>query len=380
MREPVKIIYLITELDTGGAQAALYRLLGRLGPGQYQPIVVCFYNGHGTHGHLITKLGYPVIDLSTHGKKWRLDALWRLMRLLHKEKPEILHTWLFHANIAGRVIGRLVGVPIIISSERDVHLSNRFRDWINRATAPLATRIVCVSKAVADYLAQEIRVDKNKLEIIPNGIPLADYVVKTLPALIKHKFGIPLDSLVIGSVGRLNAVKNFDLLIRVFTRLLKPHPNACLVLAGDGPERDALMALCQELGLIFNQQVFFLGYQSDIPSILSAFDIFVLPSEVEGMPNAVLEAMVMGLPVISTASGGTQEIIQNQAIGVLVPPGDANALYHAVDELASNPELREKLGKSAQLHAIANYSIERTVELTTRLYQALLVKVLQETP
>lgn len=372
MTQPVKVLYLITELGIGGAQSALYRLVASLNREKFQPTVACFYNGNCLYGKLIEEMGIPVIDLSTNQKKWRLDALWRLYLLIHREQPTLLHTWLYHANIAGRVIGRIAGVPIIISSERNIYLSNSIRTLLNRITSPLSDRIFCVSQSVANYVVEFIGVSRDKISVIPNGVDIKDFVGLPDPQTIRMHYGLPPNDFIVGSVGRLHPVKNFDLLIKVFKRLHELYPRAHLMIIGDGPLRKNLESLCCELGLSKNEHVFFLGDQTDIPALLSAMDLFVLPSKHEGMPNAVLEAMAAGLPVVTTSAGGTQEIIQNNKTGILVKPDDPEALYQALALLFSDSELRRRLGNAAYGHVKENFSLDRTINITVNLYQEII--------
>lgn len=375
MSPPARVFHLITELDTGGAQAALYRLLSRLDQNRFSPVVACFYNGDKAFGQQIRGLGIPVVDLSTRQRKWRLDALWRLYRLLRHEHPQLLHTWLYHANIAGRVIGRLAGIPAILSAERNIQLSSPWRDYLNRLTAPLARRITCVSQSVADYAISHIGLPSQKIRVIPNGVDMELYARLPDKTVARPQFDLPRDGLLIGAVGRLHPVKNFDLLIRAFASLIPAFPQASLILIGDGPLRQELTRLAEELGLVQGRDIYFLGDQRAIPILLSTLDIFTLPSRYEGMPNAVLEAMASGLPVLSTASGGTLEIIQDNINGLLVPPGNLPALKEALIRLLSDQDLRLRLGKAARERVQQHFSLENTINLTSHLYEEMLQEV-----
>ena len=152
---PIKLLHLITELNIGGAEKALARLLSHLDRSRFIPTVACLYGGGGPVADEIRALNVPVIDLGMTAK-WRWDAFWQLYRLLHREHPTVLHAWMFHANVPGRVLGRLAGVPVIISSERTMGMESRWRYWLNRITGPLTDRVVCVSHQVADFVSQNL--------------------------------------------------------------------------------------------------------------------------------------------------------------------------------------------------------------------------------
>ncbi len=167
----IPIVYLITELNTGGAQKMLLQLLAHLDRQRFSPSVACLYNGEGIVAQEIRALGIRVTDLRMTAK-WRGDALWRLYRLLRAERPVILHTHLFHANIPGRVLGRLASVPIIISTEHTMGMEDEWRYRINRLTHRFADRVVCVSQQIAGFIAHRAGIPEAKIVVIPNGIDL----------------------------------------------------------------------------------------------------------------------------------------------------------------------------------------------------------------
>lgn len=390
--DKIAVLHLITELSTGGAQLALYRLLSGLDREAFAPRVACLYNGNGEVAQRIRALGIPVTDLGM-AAKWRLDAFARLYRLLRREKPLILHTWMFHANIPGRVVGRLAGVPILISSERTMEMESRPRLWLNRLTAPLADRVICVSQRVAEFAIQTIGLPPARLVVIPNGIPMSQFTNLPTPSQARAALGLPLQATLIGTVSRAHPVKGLEVLLEAFAqRLHSPtdtqrstdtqringvggayirsageNPLADLLIAGDGPELTALQALALRLGL--EERVTFLGQRSDIPLILAALDLFVLPSRHEGMPNAVLEAMAAGLPVVATAVGGTPEVVVDGITGLLVPPHDPLSLANALSRLLDDAELRGRMGAAGRQRVQKDFSQTEMVRKTERLYR-----------
>jgi len=360
----VRIVYLITELNLGGAERALARAVAGLSRDRYNPLVVCLFDP-GIVADQIRASGVQVIDLRAKGK-WDLSVAWRLYRLLRRERPTILHTWMFHANVPGRLLGRLAGVPIIISSERTMGQESRWRYRLNRITAPLTDRVVCVSQQVADFVVQEVGIPQCKVVVIPNGIDLRNF--KYLPAKRQARaaLGLPYELALIGTVARLNPVKRLDVLLQALASV----NGVCAVIIGDGPERARLEALRKQLGLV--ERVRFVGQQSNVPEWLAAMDLFVLPSDWEGMSNALLEAMAVGLPVVATAVGGTPEVVVDGVTGLLVPPRDPEALAEAIIALLQDRERAEAMGRTGQERVERYFTVERMVQKTEALYEELI--------
>jgi sugar transferase (PEP-CTERM/EpsH1 system associated) len=365
------ILHLITELNVGGAEKALSRFLTRLDRDRFAPIVASLYDGDGLVAQEIRAQGIPVIDLGMEAK-WRVDAFWRLYRLLVQSRPIILHTWMFHANVIGRVIGRLAKVPIIISSRRNVHIGKGWREVINRWTAPVADHLIAVCELARQVEIERTGVSPEHVTTIYNGVDAEQYSAANpqARAQIRQIFGIAADALLVGAVGRLHRQKGFRDLLAAFVEVREQIPAARLLLVGDGELRDELENQARSSGL--SNGVVFAGIRSDIPRTLAGLDLFVLPSLWEGMPNAVLEAMATGLPVVSTAVGGTPEIIVDGVTGFLVPPRNPSALAGAITTLLQDAHLRRKMGQAGRRRTEQHFSLGETARQTQALYQTLL--------
>ena len=369
--EGYRVLYLITELNVGGAERSLARLLAGLDRARFVPTVACLYGSDSPVADDIRALGIPVHDLVMR-HKWRWDAFWRLYRLLRRERPAILHTFLFHANIPGRVVGRLAGAPIVISGERTMGMESRWRYFLNRITQGLADRVVCVSQQVADFCVERVGIPRAKVVVIPNGVDLGSpgkwsRVGRTLLRReARGALGLPADRALVGAVARLDPVKRLDVLLRALA-LLEDVP---AVIVGYGPEEGRLKALAGQLGIA--DRVVFAGHQRDVRPWLAALDVFVLPSDWEGMSNALLEAMASRLPVVATATGGTPDVVLDGQTGFLVPPGDAPALARAIDVFLQDPELRERMGRAGRRRVVEHFSVGQMVERTQALYASLL--------
>jgi glycosyltransferase involved in cell wall biosynthesis len=365
----VPILYFITELSTGGAQNALLRLLKGLDRDRFFPAVACLYNGDNAVAREIRTLGIDVFDARMHHKA-DLLALLRLYRHIRRTRPTVLHTSLFHANLPGRILGRLAGLagtpaPIVVCSERTMAMEGEWRYRVNRWTIGLVDCVIVVSANVRDFCMSHIGLPADKLVVIYNGVDLPrDRLAPQAKA--RAELRLPLHVPIVGAVSRLDPVKGVDVLLRAIALVEDAH----LAVVGDGPERASLAALADDLGI--SDRVHWAGFRRDVTCLLSAFDIFVQPSLHEGLPNAVLEAMAAGLPVVATAVGGTPEVVVDEVTGLLVPPRDPQTLAQGVRALLRNSDLRRKMGRAGRARVARYFSLKQMVGQTQALYKRLL--------
>jgi glycosyltransferase involved in cell wall biosynthesis len=367
----ISVLHLITELNMGGAQQALFRLLSGLDHRQYRPTVACLYNGRGEVAQQIRHLGVRVVDVGMQ-PKWRLDAVWRLHRLMQQEKPVILHTWMIHANILGRIMGRLNRVPVVIISRRTQNLDGVGRELANRMLSGWSDATITVSECVRQVEIAQARTDPAKVITIHNGVEAERYrqIDLTVRDLIRRELKTPNEVLVIASVGRLHSVKGFAHLLAAMQSVHARFPEVHLWLIGDGELRTTLDAQAHKLGL--DDVIVFAGTRLDVPEILTAVDIFTLTSHVEGMPNAILEAMAAGLPIVATQVGGVPEIVVDGETGLLVPPADEKALAQALLTLLEDASLRQHFGLAGRQRLLEQFDIAVTRQKTVDLYGRLL--------
>lgn len=346
----MRILYLITELDPGGAEKALYHLVTRLDRRRFQPEVACL-TGRGKVGQWIERQGIPV-----HYLEMRLMGLWALMAF---GGFDVVHTFLFHANVLGRIVARLAGVRAVVSSVR-VEEPRRLHQALNTLTWRLADRIVCVSESTARFFSQRTHADARRVVSIPNGVDASRF---------RHGGRARPRRPVVVSVGRLESQKGYDMLIKAVKLCADGGVDAEFAIAGDGPQRQELEQKIS--GYALGGKVQFVGRTDDVSGLLAAADVFVSPSRWEGMPNVVLEAMAAGLPVVATAVGGTTELVVHGQTGLLVPPDDTRAMADALTALVSTPTYRRKLGKRARARVLKHFTWERNVAAFSALYDDL---------
>lgn len=369
----ISVLHLVTDLSTGGTQMALLRLLERIDRRRFDHRVCCLLNGDTPVARMIRGTGSDVIDLGMRSKT-RVGALWRLYGLIDDTRPAILHAWLFHAALAARLVGRLAGVPIVVSSRRAFDFEGTLREPLNRLTAPLDDRTIAVSETVRRAEIGATGAPSERVVTIYNGIAIEDYREANGESALRlrRSLGFPADRVVVGSAGRLHREKGFEHLLRAVPRVLAGAPKTVFLIAGDGEAREFLSALARQLGV--SEAVVFLGERRDVVSLLPGMDVFALPSLHEGMPNAVIEAMASALPVVGTDRGGTTEVVENGVTGYLVPPADPGALADALLCILRDPARARQMGRAGRERAASTFRIDDTVAKTEALYEELLVE------
>ncbi|MDP1797849.1 MAG: glycosyltransferase [Planctomycetaceae bacterium] len=359
---PTRIAFGITELDAGGAERILTQLVLGLDHNEWEPQVWSL-GPAGPYADVLREGGIPVHCLDAVHTWDAPRILWRLRREWRAFQPVILQTFLFHANILGRLAGRWAGVPHVVSGIRVADRRSRFFSRVDRWTNSLVERNICVSRGVADYCEKECGFDPAKTVIIPNGVD-ARLFAQADP-LNWQQLGLPPDATVLLSIGRLEEQKGIDDLLKAFATIVQQFPTAHLVLVGDGSDRQKLEACSVSLGLV--NRVRFLGRRTDVPQLLAGADLFVLASRWEGMPNVILEAMAAGLPVVATRVEGTSELITEGETGWLVPANDSAVLAERLQTVLASPDAKQAVGLAAQ-HAVKS---QFTTEVMVRKYVAL---------
>jgi glycosyltransferase involved in cell wall biosynthesis len=359
--------FLITDLKYGGTPRSVQALALGLRDRGYDIRVASLLSG-GEIAEELRAAGIQVADIGIDQKP--MQAVWGLLRLLRRDRPLILHTFLFHANLLGRIVGRLARVPLVIASERSVEPTKSVvRVLIDRFTWRFASIWTANAEAVRQVLHEREGVDRSRIAVIPTAVDIERFSPRPRNAGeldIRRRLNVQPDEILLVSVGRLDALKGHDTLVEAFRLLASSRPNIRLALVGDGRERGALEARVASAGL--TARVSFIGGTADVASYLRASDLFVLASNTEGMPGALLEAMALGLPVVATSVGGTPEVVVDAVTGLLVPPRDSAALASAIGRLIDDPGLRCQMGLRARARATESFSIGRILDLTEALY------------
>jgi sugar transferase (PEP-CTERM/EpsH1 system associated) len=371
------IAHVLFRLDTGGMERVLITVINRT-QSRYRHAVICL-DGFGALRQQIADPDVVCLALNKKpGKDW--GCYFRLWRTLRRLKPDLVHTYNFGALDAAPV-ARLAGVRRVLHAERgrdanDPNGESRKYRNLRRWLAPFIDRYLAVSRDLRDWLTETVGVDPSRVVYIPNGIDAANYVLAPAKKQARPLLGdfAPLDAIVIGTVGRLDPVKDQEGLVSAFHLLCESLPQVCerlrLVIAGEGPQRAGLEARIAHLKL--ENRVRLLGNRTDVPALLAEFDIFALSSIAEGMPGVLLEAMAAGLPVVATDVGGVGEVVSRGQSGLLVPARDIRALSNALSSYVSDEALRQQHGQAGRRCVETGFSLDGMLSAYTALYDALL--------
>jgi sugar transferase (PEP-CTERM/EpsH1 system associated) len=360
-----RIVQVIPSFRVGGLENVAVRLVTHLDPLADQAVVT-----PGNTGPIAERLpaGVSLYPLGETHRPDRWNAI-RMARLFRKLRPDIVHTrnWTCIDAIIG---ARLAGVPVVIHGEHgreaaDPEGRNPRRRQVRRLLAPFVTEFVTVSRDLARWLVEQVRVPARKVRTIYNGVDTGRFAPGDRAAA-RHALGIPDDWAVAGTVSRLDPVKDQAGLIRAFAQTPNVGKSA-LVIAGDGPSRPQLEAVIKELGL--GGRVRLLGERDDVPLVLRALDVFVLPSIGEGISNAILEAMATGLAVIATRVGGNVELVREAVTGSLIEPRSPEALAEALTAYLADPARARKHGAAGRERAVAEFGLERMLAAYEALYR-----------
>jgi glycosyltransferase involved in cell wall biosynthesis len=309
--------------------------------------------------------------------KARLLSTWGLLRLFRDFKrwrPHIVQTFLFFGDIVGRTLARAAGVGVIVSSVQTHNVDkSRWQLFLDRLTAPWAHGMVACSKHIIPFMLAEEGVTSSQVAHIPNGIDTARYRACVDGHAIRARLGIAPSTRVIGMVGRLYPQKGHKYLLDAFAQVASRLDDSVLLVVGDGPLLPRLQASAVNLGI--GSRVRFLGERSDVPDILAAMDLYVHSSLWEGMPNAVMEAMARGRPVVATSVDGNKELITDGETGWLVEPADSEALASRIIHAAAHPREAGRMAAAAARHIELRFSADAMVTDFDRLYRNLLDKV-----
>jgi glycosyltransferase involved in cell wall biosynthesis len=319
--------------------------------------------------HVVRVPGWDIAGLTGAQTKLSLHVWPAVRRLIRERKIELMHVHglFFQTALAGAIVGRLCGVPVVttahIGSIDSVgglygRLASIYEQTAGRMLLQSSHQVIAVSQDVAHHVAG-LGVAPNKLTVVYNGVDFARY------ADARRCVGVSRPPRLV-FVGRLTRNKGPDVFLDALREVMNRFPDAECWFVGDGPLRPELKRRARQYGL--SAKVRFLGERDDVPELLAQCDVFVRPSFTEGMPLAVLEAMAAGLPVVATRVGGTAEVVLHGQTGFIVAPGDAEALGACLQKLLGDRELREHMGELGRKAAPA-YDWDRTTQKTLAVYE-----------
>jgi glycosyltransferase involved in cell wall biosynthesis len=360
------VILVLPVLKPAGAERVVAELAHRLPAYGFATSVICLEDENEAIGRELIQAGVPVAGLRL--SRFRtLACAFALAERLPADRPLIINSHLFHANLAARLAVRCLsprdraGVHVLSTVQV---VERRFRPWqfrLDRLTAGLADAEICVSPAVARYQQQRTGLPPGFFRVIENGTDLT-------PFQAIHRDSRTEDPRVV-SVGRLNLQKDYPTLLRAWQIVEKQHDSARLSIAGAGPQERHLRNLAAALKL---ERFELLGFVVDIPPLLSKADLYVQSSRWEGLPLSVIEAMASQLPIIVTDGDGLPDTITHGRTGIVVPRQNPPALAKAIVDLLNDPHQGQTLASSAREEAQQRFSAERMVRQYADLYRTIL--------
>ena len=357
-RGPLRVMFVVTGMPVGGAERLLVELIRRMDRSRFSPELCCLKRP-GPLGELLAAEIPTFSGLLAH--KYDLAILWKLARLMRRRRIDAVITVGTGGDkmFWGRLAGWLAGVPVICSALHSTGLPDHV-EWPNRLLTPMTDAFIAVAEPHGEYLAAHEGCPASKVRVIPNGVDVQKFHPRWPSEPLRQALDIGPDNPVAGIIAALRPEKNHELFLQAAALIHERLPNARFLIVGDGPRRERLEALAQELTL--HEAAHFLGTRPDVPEVLSVLDVVMLCSHMEANPISLLEAMAAEKPVVATRVGSVGETVLHGKTGYLTEPGNARELADRVIELFEDPQRAAAMGRAGREHVIARWSIQQTVE------------------
>jgi len=386
----IHVVHVIESLGPGGAERLLYTNLKHFDPQRVRSTVITVYP-HNTHWvEPVKELGVPVVSLDCRSTRDILKGVSRLRAWLRANRPDLVHSHLWAANVISRIAGRMTGVPVVSSVHNPDHEPQAWSDGadvslitrhavkaLDRWTAKFgSTRMVAVSDYVRKSAGRDLHFPLQSIDLVynPFDVDLMKAPVKDRGELLRE-LGLPVESQILLNVARVSPQKGLLYAVRALPAILKQYPQVHLLSVGatSDPRWTAeLKREAESLGVADHFHM--LGAQANVVDFLRACDIFVFPSLYEGLGIALIEAMAAGCVCVATNTGPIPEVVQDGKDGVLVPSADAEALARAICDLLGDPSRRSQLGTAAKQTAFSKFQPKEQAERLTRVYESVLAK------
>lgn len=367
-----RVLFVSTSTTVGGAEKTLHALATLVDPKRFEVAGVVGLKPDGEYARKLKAQGMRVESLGLTRTPRPGDAD-RLAKIVERERPDLVHALMYSAIQLTRLAKPKVSFPFKLVTSPRVHYRTRplWSLLVDRALKGRDDLLIAESDASRRYLLGSLGYAPSKVKVIRNGVDLAGWPVSKVERQ-KRRMELRTGSgdVLIGCTGRLDRQKGFATLIEAMKLLKRAETGARVVILGEGPERRHLEQLVRRHEL--EKTVMLPGERPDIASWLSAFDVFCLPSMWEGLPNSLLEAMALGLPVVASGVDGVPEAVENGKNGLLVPPGDAAALAKAIKSLVTDPAKRAALGAAAHADIAEKFTLRRMIGEYEAAYSAVL--------
>ncbi len=365
---PKRVLFVITDSGVGGTEKVLTELLDRLNPNKFLICGVLVLKGRRDMGEGWEKNGISVRYFGLSLASFPI-VLWRLWRSIVELKPDIVQAFLYHAVQLTRLVHIIHPSFKLISSPRvNYRFAPKWAIWVERLLNHQDSLAICESHSTRDFLLQNCGTKNTKLVVVPNGVDTSVFHFKPHDReLLRRQLGVLPNESLIGVCGRLHRQKGFDVFLKALRILMEKGGRFKSVIAGEGAELKSLTSYADAHHI----PVQFLGLRKDMPALYSAMDIYVQSSRYEGMPNALLEALAVGLPSVATAVDGILDVANDKENCIMVPPEDANSLAEGLSLLISDSQACSSIKKQALSTAI-KFSITETINKFENAYESTL--------
>ena len=370
----IRVLHILDTMASGGVERRRLSIAKFLDTSKFELKIICT-NAVGPLPDEIRQLGVEVIAIGDLKSFLDVKQHRKVTKIINEFKPHIIHGAVFEGVTMAAINGFFKRVPIIILEETSDPQNRSWRgNLLIKSFSYLADQFIGVSPAATDYLLHQLKLPKNKVKLINNGVAIPARVSKEEQTFLKNKLNIKEDEIIIGSVGRMSsdAHKRFSDLIEAFALLHKNNPKTKLILVGEGREIENYKRLA--LALSIKDNVLFTGYQHEIAQYYAIFDVFSLVSAYESFGLVLAEAMLHKLPIVATRVGGMQYIVDDEKTGYLVDKLDVKAIAEKLENLCLDSELRRLFGGHGFDKAMSSYTEERYVREVEFLYLDLINK------
>ena len=362
----IKLVQIAHGMGCGGLERVVATICRGIDPERFEPQVLTL-KWYGPVGEELSAHGVRVKLLNPVAGGADYIAPLRVARALREIRPNVVHTHNTQAFLEGGLGSILARAPMLVHTDHARLYPDKLKYTLAESVmAKFAYRIVGVSDATTQEFLRHHRIAREKLCTIPNGIDRTPFEITVDRREVRRELGIEGDGPVLGSIGRLVPQKGIDQMLRATSIILQQHPTATLVLAGDGPLEHELRAMADGLGIA--QRVRFLGQRRDVARLLKIFDLYLLTSNFEGLPIALLEALACGCPIVSADVGGVSSVVHPGVNGELVPPVQPEMFAATVTKLLGDPARLSTYRQASRRLFLEQFTIEKMVKYYESLY------------
>ncbi len=367
--------HIIYAFNDGGMERGIVNLINHGDQQQFRHVIICLTEA-GSFSKLLRSPDCSLIELHKRsGNDWRLP--WVIARVARQHGIDILHARGWPTLLETAIGARFAGIPATVYAFHgrtmdELGANDIRRQLVQSIFIRSYQRVITLNSQMQLELARESYLSLAMIQIIANGVDVDHFSPRKDRTTLRSKFGLPNDRFILGSIARLDRVKNHDVILKAFHRIKNSGFKAFLLIVGEGPARAVIQNTISMLGL--NADVLLFGFSNCVSELLNCMDAYIQSSFYEGFSNTVLEAMACALPVLATKVGGTVDVISDKREGFFFEPADDRGLASLTIQLINNPVLRRDLGKRGRIRAVDCFPVEKMVNSYQNLYRDLMTR------